>query len=159
MNEEWDEAAFQKRVRARLAVIGKSATGAMRDVGEAEWHILKSPKNGRRIDSFIKIARALDWTLAELLGVEPPGRADPRLLEYALTIAQERIPRRLFGAANRQAVAEAAATVYEFLAGRVARGEPVYSSTDARALADSLVGHVIEKRRRDEPRNNDQGNA
>lgn len=149
MKDEWDEGAFQARVRARLEELGKSKTGALRDIDAGEDLLRREPKQGRRVDSLYKIARALDWTLVELLAIKPAveARCDTQILEFAVRVAMERIPRRLFGGDNPAAVAEAAALAYDYLVERAAEGVAL-DSRDVAAGVAALVKHARDRRRR-----------
>lgn len=69
----WHEEQLQARITARLAELGLDQTNALRRVGASVDLIRKIPTQGRRIDSLEEIARALEWTLPELLGITPPA--------------------------------------------------------------------------------------
>lgn len=137
MAAEWSEEAFLERVRRRVAELGKSESALLRDAGVSEDLIRKVAERGRRIDSIAAIARALDWTLAEAIGVQSTSRVETELLRTALVVAERKVPRRL--ESRPQAVCQAAALFYDILAERHEDGHPPLSETDALALGDALV--------------------
>ena len=155
---EWDEEAFQARVTARLAELGLTRNSALKGIDPRSVDLLRRKEGrGRRIDSLMKIAAALDWTLAEALGIQADPAVDPFILEMAIAVAQEQIPRRLLGRANPEAVARTAALAYDFLAQRAQRGEPVRDLADAIDQARALVRYEQNRRRSSaSPGNDDQ---
>jgi hypothetical protein len=137
MAAEWSEEAFLERVRRRVAELGKAESVLLRDAGADISLIRKVPGRARRMDSIASIARALDWTLAEAIGVQSTPRVDVELLRIALVVAEKKVPRR---AADRAlVVCQAAALFYEILAERKEDGRPVPNDTEALALADALI--------------------
>jgi hypothetical protein len=137
MPAEWSEEAFLERVRRRVAQLGKAESALLRAAGVSQDLIRKVPDHGRRIDSVAAIARALDWTLAEAIGVQPIVKADVSLLELALLAAERKVPGWL---ENRtDAVCRAAALFYDILAERKESGKPLPDVAETLALADALV--------------------
>lgn len=135
---EWSEADFQKRIKKRLDEIGKSAAGALAEKGYSVDLIRQRAKDGRRMDTIVKIADALDWNLAEAIGVKPTERIDPKLLETALWAVDQVLPRRIEGDRNR-ALLRGAALFYMVLAQAQARGEPISSEKEILAHARTLA--------------------
>ncbi len=137
MAAEWSEEAFLQRVRARVAELGQAESALLRAAGLTDSLIRKVPGRARRMDSVAAIARALDWTLAEAIGVEPTARVDRSMLRTALLVAEKKVPRR---AADRvEVVCRAAALFYEILTERKEGGQPVPDDAEALALADALI--------------------
>lgn len=154
MADEWDEQAFQQRVDDRLAVIGKSRSGALKDIDESEDLLRDRGKAGRRIDTILKIVRALDWTLAGALNIPPTSHADVSLLGMALEVALKRFPpRRLLGGPNIETIAEAAAVAYDSLAERAEKGNPPRDREEAIAQVEATVRAYVDGRRRGENSN------
>jgi hypothetical protein len=137
MAAEWSEEAFLKRVHRRVAELGKAESALLREAGLDDSLIRKVPGRARRMDSIASIARALDWTLAEAIGVQSTSRVDVELLGRALLVAERKIPRRL--ADRGRAVSQAAALFYDILAERKEDGQPVPDDAEALALADALI--------------------
>jgi len=79
----WALDAVRARIDARMAELGKTR-GQIRNVKQG-WG-----KNGPSLRLMIKIAKRLDWTLPELLGIRV---ADPVLLTYAVRIISEALSR------------------------------------------------------------------
>jgi hypothetical protein len=139
MEPNWSEEAFLERVRRRVVELGKSETALLREAGVSEDLIRKTAGRGRRIDSIVSIARALDWTLAEALGVQPPPRVDTQLLSTAMVIAEQRVPRRLIRGDRAALVCRAAALFYDVLAERAGKGLPPFTEDEALSHADALI--------------------
>ena len=137
MAAEWSEEAFAERVRRRVAELEKSESALLRAAGVSEDLIRKVPENGRRIDSVAKIARALDWTLAEAIGVQATPRVDVELLRIALIAAERKVPRRLDD--RTRVVCQAAALFYDILAERQEEGQPPLDEAAALDLSDALI--------------------
>jgi hypothetical protein len=139
MPVEWSEAEFQKRIERRLQEIGKSAAGALADKGYKPDLIRQRAKDGRRMDTILKIVDALDWDLAEAIGVKPTARIDAKLLESALWAVDQVLPRRVEEGNRTDALLRGAALFYSVLAAAQARGEPISSEKDILAHARTLV--------------------
>jgi DNA-binding Xre family transcriptional regulator len=70
----WSETDFRARCRQRAAELGKSHRKLMAEHGIGHDTLDKTPSAGRRIDTLEKIGIALDWSLAEVLGFDVPGK-------------------------------------------------------------------------------------
>lgn len=139
MTAEWSEADFQKRIERRLAEIGKSAAGALAEKGYKPDLIRNRAKDGRRMDTIVKIVDALDWDLAEAIGVKPAARIDVQILESALWAVDQVLPRSI-GEGNRPGrLLRGAALFYRVLAEAQERGEPISSEKDILAHARTLA--------------------
>ncbi len=137
MAAEWSEEAFLERVRRRVAELGKAESALLREAGLEESLIRKVPGRARRMDSIASIARALDWSLADAIGVQPTSRVDVELLRMAMLVAERKVPRR---AADRVlVVCQATALFYQILAERKEDGRSVPGDAEALALADALI--------------------
>jgi hypothetical protein len=139
MPVEWSEADFQKRIELRLQEIGKSAAGALAEKGYSVDLIRNRAGVGRRMDTIVKICDALDWDLAEAIGVKPVARIDVKLLESALWAVDQVLPRRIEGGDRTHALLRGAALFYAVLAQAEARGEPIASEKDILAHARTLA--------------------
>ena len=137
MTAEWSEEAFLERVHRRVAELGKAESALLREAGLDDSLIRKVPGRARRMDSIASIARALDWTLAEAIGVRSTPRVDVELLRMALMVAEKKVPRRTDDRAL--VVCQAAALFYDILAERKEDGQPVPDDAEALALADALI--------------------
>jgi hypothetical protein len=135
---DWSEEDFLRRVRSRVAYLGKSESALLREAGLSEDLIRKVAGRGRRIDSIVQIARALDWTVAEALGLQLSARVDAQLLSTAIAVAERKVPRRVEGD-RHTIVCQAAALFYEILSDRAERGMPAFAEEDALAYADALI--------------------
>jgi hypothetical protein len=138
MEPDWSEEAFLERVRRRVVELGRSETALLREAGVSEDLIRKTAGRGRRIDSIVSIARALDWTLAEALGIQPPPRVDTQLLYTAMLIAEQKVPPRVEGE-RPEILCRAAALFYDILAERQEKGLPPLSNEEALNYADALI--------------------
>ena len=114
---EWSEADFQRRIKERLDEIGKSAAGALADKGYSVDLIRQRAKDGRRMDTILKIVDALDWDLAEAIGIKPAAAAiDVKLLGSALWAVDQVLPRRIEGGDRTAVLLRGAALFYKVLA-------------------------------------------
>src|ERR1700731_2592291 len=139
MPVEWSEADFQARIEKRLQEIGKSAAGALAAKGYSIDLIRNRAGIGRRMDSIVKIVDALDWDLAEAIGVTPAARIDVKLLESALWAVDQVLPRRVEGGDRPGKLLRGAALFYKVLAQAQERGEPISSERDILAHARTLA--------------------
>jgi hypothetical protein len=83
---------MKARVAARCAELGKSLRGALSEAGLSHETLEKTPAAGRRLDTLEKLARVLDWSLADLLGLEVIARLEPGLLHTALQVVRSSLP-------------------------------------------------------------------
>jgi hypothetical protein len=137
---EWSEAEFQKRIERRLAEIGKSAKAALAEKGYSADLIRNRAKDGRRIDTIVKIVDALDWDLGEAIGIKPaPASIDVKLLGSALWAVDQVLPRRIEGGDRTAALLRGAALFYKVLAEAQARDEPISSEKEILAHARTFA--------------------
>jgi hypothetical protein len=137
MAAEWSEEAFLDRIRNRVAELGKSESALLAAAGVSVDLIRKVPEHGRRIDKVAEIARALDWTLAEAIGVQSTPRVNIELLRTALIVAERKVPRRIED--RLQVVCDAVALFYDILAQRQEEGQPPLDEASALVLADAMI--------------------
>lgn len=52
--------------------MGKSQRDVLKEAGVAHDYLQTDPAHGRRIDRVARVAEALEWTLPDILGIEPP---------------------------------------------------------------------------------------
>jgi hypothetical protein len=136
---DWSETEFQKRIEQRLREMGKSAAGALAEKGYSISLIRNRAKDGRRMDSIVKICDALDWDLADAIGAKPAARVDVKLLESALWAVDQVLPRRVEGGNRTGALLRGAALFYRVLAEAEARGEPISGEKNILAHARTLA--------------------
>lgn len=147
---DWSETLFQERVNARIAQLGKTKTTLLREAGLTGDEIRKEPKRGRRIDTIFGIARALQWTVGQAIGIQDPTlfldrerEIDPSKLALAMSLAEAAIGDNPEG--QKPAVlADAASLVYSVLSERESAGSPL-SDEEARAAIESLLRRVFAK--------------
>ena len=140
MSAEWSEADFQERIKRRLGEIGKSAAGALADKGYSVDLIRQRAKDGRRMDTILKIVDALDWDLAEAIGIKPAAASiDVKLLGSALWAVDQVLPRRIEGGDRTAVLLRGAALFYKVLAEAQARGEPISNDKEILAHARTLA--------------------
>jgi len=136
----WSETEFQKRVEARIVQLGRTENALLREAGLSGDEIRKVPKRGRRIDTIVGIARALNWTMGQALGIQDPTlflererEIDPAKLDRALTIA-ENVVNAHPGPVRSGAFADIVSLVYSFVSEQEALGRPL----DEEALTSLL---------------------
>lgn len=150
----WSETEFQKRVDARVlqlnARTGKTEHGLLIEAGLKGDEIRKEAKRARRMDTLAGIARALQWTMGQAIGIQDPTlflererEIDPTKLARALRMAEEAIGDNPEG--DRLAtVANVASLVYSTLSEREAAGKSV-DDEEARELLRSMLRHFFTK--------------
>lgn len=117
----WSDKEFRERVSRRARALGKSKRQVCIEAGIALDTLEKIPTSGRRIDTLSKLAAALDWSLAEIMGHPAGERVTAELLGRAFAIAKRGLGRnddqgRLIGTTAR---------VYNLLADRRRAGLPL----------------------------------
>lgn len=70
---EWSEEAFEARVRARARELGTPLAQCLEEAGLGHDTLLRNPKS-RRLDTLLRLAGALRWSLAEIMGFADPDR-------------------------------------------------------------------------------------
>jgi hypothetical protein len=114
----WSETDFRERVRARARELGKSWPEVASSAGVHPTTLSNPGKGGRLINKIEDIARALDWSLCEILGC---GISVPHFERAVRTVSQSRsglTPER----------ASLVARVYETILAREREGKPVDQS-------------------------------
>lgn len=145
MVRDWSENEFQARVVARIAQLGKPESTLLKAAGLTGDEIRKVPKRGRRIDTVLGIARALNWTIGQAIGIQDPtlflGRereVDPKKLALSLSLADEIVGDNPTGGRDVQVVADAASLVYSVLSEREAAGKSIDDSEVREAIGSLL---------------------
>lgn len=85
----WFEAAFRARITTRAEELQLSLRSVLLDAGLSPETLDKPPVGARRIETLERLAGALDWSLAEIMGLAPPS-VDGETLELAF-LAAERV--------------------------------------------------------------------
>jgi hypothetical protein len=114
----WSETDFRARVRARASELGKSWPQVADEAGVHPSTISHAGAGGRLTATLENIARALDWSLCEILGC---GISLPHLERAVRAVTQSRsglTPER----------ASLVARVYETILARERDGKPVDES-------------------------------
>lgn len=147
---DWSEVDFQARVEARIKQLGGKETTLLRAAGLSGDEIRKVPKRGRRIDTLLGIAKALQWTVGQAIGVHDPAlflererEIDPTKLARALSIAEDTVGDNP-GGERIGVIADAASLVYSVLSEREANGEPL-DDESAKAVISSLLRRFFAK--------------
>lgn len=79
----WSDKQFRQRIERRCQQLGRSQRDVLKAAGLTHDYLGTVPKYGRRVDIIEKLAAALDWTLAEALGLPTRSAIDPVLLRRA----------------------------------------------------------------------------
>jgi hypothetical protein len=121
----WSEDEFRRRCQQRAAELGKPLRKLLDQVGLGHDTMDRQP--GRRIVTLQKIAQALDWSLAEVMGFAEPGRVSPDLLEIAHNTAQDALRAHLppGNPGNARRIIRATARVYNVLQAAQSDGAPI----------------------------------
>jgi len=115
VNEIWSETAFRERLTARATALGLSVAALWKSAGLDPSGLAKPPVQGRRLDTYCRIARACEWSLAETLGLAGP--VDPALLTTAYHLAWRSCAAPA-AAVPAPEVPELQAALYNYLASR-----------------------------------------
>jgi hypothetical protein len=114
----WSETKFRERVRARAQELGKSWPQVASAAGVHPSTLSNPGKSGRLVNKIEDIAKALDWSLCEILGC---GMSLPHLERAVRVVSQSRsglTPER-----SRLVV-----RAYEVILAREREGKPVDQS-------------------------------
>ena len=127
----WSEEDFQQRCHRRAAELGQPLRKLLDREGLG--HDTMDVQTSRRVTTLEKIARALHWSLAEVMGFSVLGRISPDLLEIAFNTAQEALLTHLppGDPSSSRRVIRTAARVYNVLHAAQSDGSPI----DAAMLA------------------------
>lgn len=125
----WSESAFRARLVARAAELGKPLRVLLAEGGIAHDTIDKIPSSGRRIDTLEKIAAALQWSLAEVMGFNVLGRISLELSQMAFAAAERVIARLPRALQQREKLIAAHAHIYDVLVDRQRDGQPIDEAT------------------------------
>jgi hypothetical protein len=131
----WDDEEFRRRVTDRAKQLGKSVRQVLSEAGMAH-DTLKAPSGGRRIDTMERLARALDWSLPDIMGF-PPRRVTKDLLGMAVQIARRALR---YVQHDDDVLYDVVAHVYNVLADRQRAGQPI----DDQATS-SLAAYIAEQ--------------
>ncbi len=126
MTATWSDQEFIERVERRSQEIGKPLAKVMRDARSSLDYLRHPAQTGRRIDKIIAIANALNWTLADALGLSP---APPKMV-----IDNARLRRSIEAAVrvtgtgapdSAEVIADHATRIYRILSDREIQGRSV----------------------------------
>lgn len=109
----WSEEAFRARVRARAKELNRPLAQALERAELGHDTLLREPK-GRRVDSLERLAVALDWELADIMGFRQQ-RTNHRLLRLAADAADEVLAKLPQHARTRDRLIKIQADIYDTL--------------------------------------------
>lgn len=84
----WSEEQFRARVVERAAELGRSVRSVLLEAGVALDILDKVPTSGRRVDTLEKIARALGWSLSQMMGFDDVARVTGEIMDQVLAITR-----------------------------------------------------------------------
>jgi hypothetical protein len=122
---QWSEEDFKTRMSQRAAELGLSLTALLEKAGLDASALSRVPVQGRRLDTFLKLAEACEWGLAEVLGLSLAGPVERDLLQAAYRAAT-RVMQQVEPAARDEArLVRFQAQIYDRLVHRRRRGETI----------------------------------
>jgi hypothetical protein len=121
----WSEEQFKARITARAAELDQPLRKLLAKVGLGHDTIDKLPSSGRRIDTLERIAEALQWSLAEVMGFNVLGGISIELSERAFVAAERALELLPSAARTRGNLVAAHAHLYDRLAARQRDGRPI----------------------------------
>lgn len=119
----WSDADFCERVVRRCEELGLSQRQVLKAAGVAHDYLQTTPAHGRRIDTVEKVATALDWSLADILGLSVNARIDGELLFYAYDDAQQAA--QVVQQLDKEDFAQIQGTFYNLYVGRLVDGQTI----------------------------------
>ena len=119
----WSEPIFRARITARAAELGISLRQALVDAGLGKDTIDKPPVTGRRIETLEKIAAALGWDLAEVMGYQ--SRISVELSAAAFASAERVLAHFPAAARTRDNLVQLHADLYDLAMARRREGRPL----------------------------------
>jgi hypothetical protein len=137
------ETELAGRVSERCREIGRTLAEVLSRAGVSRAFLSARPKHGRRLDRLEALARELNWTITDLLGLGVSPRVDSALLAKALRLAARLVQRQPAGGERDALTAEFATAIYEWLVKRAAEGHPVIAEDDEASL--SLIEWVLDR--------------
>jgi hypothetical protein len=129
----WSDAEFCKRVVRRCDDLGKSQREVLRGAGLAHDYLTNPPAHGRRLDRIVKLAEALDWSLAEIMGLSLTVKGDVKLFTTALLTARKATVN--VRPLKDETLARVQTTIYNMLVQRRAEGLAVDDDVFLTSLA------------------------
>lgn len=136
----WSEEAFQARLEARARELGQPLNKLLANIGLGH-DTLKRNVGARRLDTLDKIAGALGWSLAEVMGFN--ARIDVKLSGEAFAAAQRVISRLPKEAQSDETFVWAHACIYDLLSARRREGrlsdDPALRAEILRSYEEMLV--------------------
>lgn len=85
----WSDGEFCERVVRRCEELGRSQRQVLKVAGVAHDYLQTTPAHGRRIDTVEKVGHALDWNLADVMGLSIGGKIDAGRMVRAYRTARE----------------------------------------------------------------------
>jgi hypothetical protein len=133
----WSEEAFQARLEARARELGQPLSKLLANIGLGH-DTLKRNVGARRLDTLERIAGALGWSLAEVMGFNP--RIDIKLSGEAFAAAQRMLARLPKEAQTDDNFVWAHACIYDLLSARLREGR----LPDDPALRVEILQTIVE---------------
>lgn len=152
---EWNQAAFARRVRARVDQLNATMEGLAKKAGGRGDEIRKSIEDKRKLGptatSITFVATALSWTIGQAMGTTDPTlnlrreqEIDPRKLQIAIYLA-DLAAEEISGESHHDdpRYARMVSTAYSWVSEREAAGRSIDTS-DPVLMADvkSLLRHL-----------------
>jgi hypothetical protein len=125
----WSEDELKKRIEARAAELGVPLRKLLADAGIAHDTMDKAPASGRRVDTLERVAAALRWTLADVMGFNMLGRISRELSAKAFASAERIIAHLPSDAQTRENLIQIHADIYDALVARQRDGRPFDDET------------------------------
>ncbi|HSR76410.1 MAG TPA: hypothetical protein VLN57_07465 [Xanthobacteraceae bacterium] len=119
----WSDELFRIRVAKRCKQLGRSQRAVLKDAKLAHDFLHVVPAHSRRVDTLEKIAKALDWSLPEVMGLELIGQADVELMIKTVYVARK-VVSYLFEP-NAELEAQILTSIYNILLDRQHAGQPI----------------------------------
>lgn len=138
---DWSDDAFRERVHQRARELDIPLAEVLRQAGLSQ-HFLQAAVHGRRIESLEKLARALGWSFAEIMGCQT--RIDVRISALAFEGANLLLDRIPAWGRTEELLIDTHANLYDYLMHRQQEGrlpaEPAARTEIIADFVDALAG-------------------
>jgi hypothetical protein len=134
---DWSDEEFCIRVARRCEELGRSQRQVLKEARVAHDYLQTTPTHGRRVDLMARVAKTLDWSLAEIMGLELNQQADVPILLLAYRTARDatRSVQRL----TDEIFVEVLAAIYNLLLDRRSASQPVDDPVYLKMIADAFA--------------------